>query len=195
VGVIGSVVAGATVYQVIRQQMKHQREGANQHKNLSFGGQLQVSQHVPGRLRVYSPLLKHKEKGQNLLVQLSRIDGINKVSTEERTGSLLILYCADKIEGTMLVGAVARLLGLGEEGDLKRTSKIMQEVHMVNRSVNYAVLDRSKGLLDIKTLVPLAFLGLGIKTYLRNGTLGMPPAFTLFYWAYNSFGLNDEVCK
>lgn len=154
--------------------------------------QLNIVQNIPGRLRVYSGLLKQHEFSKNITIQLIRIDGISSVGTNEMTGSLLITYDADKIKSDLMIAALIRLLGLDPTDQQLPSSTIQNELQLVNQSINYALLNKTNGLIDLKTIIPLSFLALAVKEYLRTGTLGTPTPITLLYWTYNGLGLGGN---
>lgn len=176
-GVLIGALAGVASFQVIMKQLKG-------NKKMNIDRQLHVEQNIPGRLRAYSDVLKNKEVRDALQIQLVRIDGIHKVALNEVTGSILVQYDKTKIDHSLLVPALLKLLGIDFTKEGKHTSAIMNEVQIVNGAMNRAVLDKTNGLLDVDTLVPLGFIGLAVNEIIKTGTVGTPPPITLLNWAY-----------
>lgn len=181
---LGSLAMGMMFFAMAKNKMNESNES-----NLSFNKQLEVRQQIEGRLRLYSPFLKDKEAGCMLITQLSKVEGIHKVGTDFRTGSLLLEFDESKIDSNILVGAILKLMGIDDESNACQKSIVMKEIKIVNEAVNKAVLDKTNGILDLRTIIPITFLGLAIKGYLNTGTLGMPAPMTLLYWTYKTLEL------
>lgn len=184
-GFLGSAVTGALVFSVANKQMKK----VNTVQDLDFNGQLEIRQNIRGRLRLSSPFLKNKEQGYGLITQLSRVDGIDKIGSDYRIGSMLIEYDASKVEGELLIGAILKLMGLDNPSESIPKSMVMKEIQIANQAVNMAILDKTNGILDLRTIVPLTFLGLAVKSYANTGNLGLPAPITLLYWSYKTLEL------
>lgn len=177
-GVFTSALAGYATFRVIMKQFD------SKDKKMSIGSELRIEQNIKGRLRAYCDRLKDKSVGDSLKIQLARIDGINKVTINSLTGSILIIYDSKKIDNNLLVPALMKLLGIDLEADEEQKSIIMNEMQLVNKSVNNALLNSTKGVIDLDTLIPIGFLGLAIKEIINTGTLGTPAPLTLLNWSY-----------
>lgn len=174
-----SLLAGVVTFQVMMRQLKKNKQG-----NFSPDGQLTVAQNIPGRLRAYSPKLKDKAMADAMTIQLARIEGIESVACNEGTGSILVTYEQAKVDHTLLVPALMKLMGLELEGKGQKQSLVIKEAQTVNQAVNHAVYDNTRGLLDLDAMLALGFIGLAIKEMLRTGGVGAPPPITLLNWAY-----------
>lgn len=184
-GILGSAVTGALFFSVASKQIKKVNEG----QNIDFNGQLEIRQNISGRLRLSSPFLRNKEQGYSLITQLSRVDGIKKIGSDYRIGSMLIEYDASKVEGELLVGALLKLMGIDNPSENIPKSMVMKEIQLANQAVNMAILDKTNGFLDLRTIVPITFLGLAVKSYANSGNLGLPAPITLLYWSYKTLEL------
>lgn len=184
-GILGSAVTGALFFSVASKQIKKVNEG----QNIDFNGQLEIRQNISGRLRLSSPFLRNKEQGYSLITQLSRVDGIKKIGSDYRIGSMLIEYDASKVEGELLVGALLKLMGIDNPSENIPKSMVMKEIQLANQAVNMAILDKTNGFLDLRTIVPITFLGLAVKSYANSGNLGIPAPITLLYWSYKTLEL------
>jgi hypothetical protein len=181
----GGILASYVLIRTVSGQMSNK-------PTISFNGEIEVKQDIPGRLRIYCHKLRDDALSDALTVQLCRIDGIKQVSVSRVTGSILVLYDAKKIESHLLQAALVKLLGVETQSDLGGQSIIMKEITLTNQALNYAILDKTRGIIDVKTALPIIFIGLAIKELIRTGTLGTPAPITLLYWAYTSFGLSGN---
>ncbi|MCH4891062.1 hypothetical protein EZV73_26020 [Acidaminobacter sp. JC074] len=161
-------------------------------KSLTFGGEIEVVHAIKGRIRLRSSYLKNEEIVQGLLSQLTKISGIDLVKPSLITGSLLIDYDGDQIDQDLLVGALYRLIGIESNLEQMKKSKVLKEIQNVNDSVNYAMLDKTKGMIDLRTLLPLSFIGMAGYKIMTSGTITSPSAVTLLWWAYNSMQLGGK---
>lgn len=184
-GILGSAVTGALFFSVASKQIKKVNKG----QHIDFNGQLEIRQNISGRLRLSSPFLRNKEQGYSLITQLSRVDGIKKIGSDYRIGSMLIEYDASKVEGELLVGALLKLMGIDNPSESIPKSMVMKEIQLANQAVNMAILDKTNGFLDLRTIVPITFLGLAVKSYANSGNLGIPAPITLLYWSYKTLEL------
>lgn len=145
-----------------------------------------------GRMRLYSTKLKNSRISEVLAAELQKVAGVNKIESNPVTGSALILYDASQIKADLLAGAVYQLLGLEPLEQSQNSASVFREIHEINRSFSQALMEKTNGAIDSRTLVAGTFLALGIKELVNKKSLGMPAPITLFYWAYNSFGINKN---
>lgn len=190
--VLGSILTGIITFQMIQNQIKSSSAHKQDPTKMSFNGQIKVRQNIAGRLRISAPFLKNREQGHALVVQLSRIDGIHSVGTDYRVGSMLINYDPLKIQDDLLLGALIKLMGIESCTKSQPQSLVTKEIRLANKAANYALLDKTNGIIDLRTLVPLTFIGLAAKEFAKTGNLGAPTPLTLLYWAYTSFGLGGS---
>lgn len=163
---------------------------ANEGQSNSTERDLSVSHVSKGRIRIYSEKLKVPKVAETLKNELLKADGIHQIDVNPITGSILILHDDMKVKADLLASAVYQLLGFNVENDESSESIIYKEVRAINGAVNHALMKKSNGALDVKTLIAGGFLALGVKELMRTKSLGIPAPLTLFYWAYNSFDLN-----
>ncbi|GBE30019.1 hypothetical protein BMS3Bbin04_01045 [bacterium BMS3Bbin04] len=80
---------------------------------------------------------------------LIRIQGVNRVEVDGRTGSVLILFDDTRLEAEILFAALIRLLGL--EKELNRTPKslLRREGWEALQAMNRGVYDTTNGLIDL----------------------------------------------
>ncbi len=178
-GVLVGVLTGALLLSAAKKQIHN---GDNQ---ISMNGNFIIAQNIPGRLRIYCEKLKYSELGNSLISQMGKIDGIKLAETNPMTGTLLIIYEEKKINNEMLIAALIRLLGLEHEEGSKKGSKIMEEVRLVNKSIDYALMDKTKGMLDLKTSMAVTLIAMAVRQYIKYGNIGSPSGLTLLYWAFN----------
>lgn len=108
-----------------------------------------------------------------------------------RTGSLLIRYDENQLEPELLFAAVIRLLGLERELEKTPQPVLIRELGAILRSLDRAVSDRTRGLLDFRSGLFLGLAALGIAQMLSRNEKMLPPGFQLLWWAY--MGLSQEI--
>ncbi len=187
-GVFNNIFYSYIVFNLLKRQFQNKTEKPDSF-GLSFGGNIEVKQNIKGRLRIYSDFFKIESQVNNLVVQLSKIDSIQNISFNIKTGSLLVIYDADVLEPNLLITAIVRLAGFEDNDNLSACGAIKKEIQLAHRSVNYAVFDKSKGLVEINTVLALILIALAIGEYSKTKTLGIPQPMTLLYWAYDMLGL------
>ena len=142
---------------------------------------------LPGRVRFSIPLLVGNDDSvERIEQQLQRVDGIDSVSANKISGSVIIRYQPQKIAPELLFAALIRVLGL--EKELERTPQpvIAKGVQHVGNALNHAVYSSTHGILDLWTALPLVLLTLGVRKMVTERTLSFPTGFTLLWWAYNA---------
>lgn len=155
--------------------------------------QLTVAHAVSGRVRMYSGKLKDPHAAKALEDQLKRVEGIESVTANPVTGSLLITHDVRAIDQPLLITAVRKLVGAGVTEDPPKRSAIMQEAQLLAKALDYAIIEKSGRLLDINTLITGTFFALGIRELLRQRSLGSPPPISLLFWAYKLSGLDKAT--
>ena len=149
-----------------------------------------VSHNLPGRIRIYSHKMKNTSVGLAMEKELIKVDGIDQVISNAVTGSLLIIYNHQQIKSDLLSAAVYQLLGFNSDKQKQQESSLYKELYAANQAINHALMEKSNRALDMKTIIAGTFFVLGVRELMKNKSLGMPASITLFYWAYNTLGLN-----
>ncbi len=154
--------------------------------HLSLIGALELHHFLPGRLRYYVPGLKDEyRKCRDIEIQMHRIEGIRNVYLNALTGSLLIEYDPHLIQPEFLFNILIELLGLQEELDRTPIPLIQRELQSFGKAINRAVFEKSAGIIDLKTLLPLTMMVVGIRSIMTYG-FQYPSGLTLIWWAYHS---------
>lgn len=156
----------------------------------SFKGILETKHILPGRIRLVANILVKNDNLKNIFeTQMSKIGGIKQIEVNTITGSILIYYDINSLPPLMIFSVCAKLLGLEEMLSAKQQSKIQSNITELNDSINTSLYQKTNGLLDFKTLVPLFFLGIGLKkVFIDKTTLSANP-YSLLFWAYKGLGL------
>ena len=150
----------------------------------SFRGVVEVVHKLNGRIRFRIPSLKGNANGFNELSdQLRKIKSISGVETNHITASLLINH-TEEIEPTLIVGILIKLLGLEEHVQEPPQALVTREFKGVKESLSLAVNEKTKGLLDLKSIMFLFFTSLGIKNVLENPKAG-PNGYTFLWWGFS----------
>jgi Heavy metal associated domain 2 len=156
-----------------------------------------VSHHLPHRTRYRLPKRSRtKEVAQKIRDKVSSVPGVKDVEVNERTGSVLISHdekpnILPEIHGAM--DSVALDLFeevLEEEGEtfIPGFSVIAHMIRKRVKSADVAIAEKTKNYLDLKSLVPLVFLGAGIlRASKSKNVVGHVPALVLFYYAFDTY--------
>ena len=149
----------------------------------NFYGVIQVKHYQNGRLRLQTDILRENvELEQEFLNNMRQLSGIDSVRVNSVTGSILIYFDEKIIESSFLYLIVLKLLHLEEEALKNKPGKIKVLLKQTFEAVDMAIYNKSKGYLDLKTLVAGIFAFYGIKKL--KMTPKLPAGATLLWWAF-----------
>jgi hypothetical protein len=165
------------------------------------GHGMTLESYVPGRVRVrLAKEHRHTSLMSDLAALVEDVTGLRKVTTNPKTGGILIEYDPDTLDIGQLV-TVARMAGLMEDVDIPVTTrvthkslppwpsvsptaeKILGEIRRVDNQVYRA----TNGVWDAKTLIPAGLLGLALYRAIVSGRNSPVPWYTLVWYAYSTF--------
>ncbi|HEX2949195.1 MAG TPA: hypothetical protein VHV83_06455 [Armatimonadota bacterium] len=159
---------------------------------------IRVESSLPGRLRLRIP----KESCANEIMTeavtlLNGVSGIKQVVTNPFTGSVLVRYDTTVLDIDQLIelGKNANIIApeLVEpreqtaEVNVDGPSKVTQEIFSSIRDFDTNVSRKTHGLVDAKTLVPLALIGLAFTRAFINRSRPVIPWYTLVWYGYSIF--------
>ena len=154
---------------------------------LNIRGPINTTHLLPGRVRFHIPSLKQNDiQIAKLREQLPQIEGITSVQANEITGSVLIRFDTTKLKAELLAAALIRMLGLESELEKSPIPTIPRELREMGKSLNRAVYDKTGGLIDVWSAIPMLLLITAGRKIIAEGQLGTPTAMTLLWWGYNS---------
>lgn len=160
---------------------------------LSYKGVIEVKHSLPGRIRYYIPkLTRIKLDTGKLKKQLLSIDGINKIEFNPISGSVLVFYDESGIEPFFIFAALVKLFQLEAELEKPTKSMVGKEIFDISSSLNRATYEYTRGLLDLKTMVPLLFIGSALFQFFIKRTRVFPGSMTLLWWAYAMLSKQDK---
>ena len=149
----------------------------------NFYGVIQVKHYQNGRLRLQTDILRENvELEQEFLNNMRQLSGIHSVSVNSIIGSILIYFDEKIIESSFLYLIVLKLLHLEGETLKNKPGKIKVLLKQTFEAVDMAIYNKSKGYLDLKTLVAGIFAFYGIKKLRKFPEL--PAGATLLWWAF-----------
>ena len=149
----------------------------------NFYGVIQVKHYQNGRLRLQTDILRENvELEQEFLNNMRQLSGIDSVRVNSVTGSILIYFDEKIIESSFLYLIVLKLLHLEEEALKNKPGKIKVLLKQTFEAVDMAIYNKSKGYLDLKTLVAGIFAFYGIKKLRKFPEL--PAGATLLWWPF-----------
>lgn len=152
---------------------------------VSFRNILEIRHSLPGRLRLYAPCLKtDTAPGEHLTEVLTKAEGIEGVEVSPVTGTALIRYKPEQVDGSVVFGATLRILDLESEVEKAPESLVSSGIRNGSDALNRALYEKSGGIIDLWTAIPVGLLIVGLYKMLKPGGLGVPGGFTLLWWAY-----------
>ena len=149
-----------------------------------FYGILEVQHYIKGRIRLkVNSLIQDDEKAKELVGKLASLNGIEDISVNTLIGSVLIKFSEEVVDHITLIGAVLSILGLEEEVFDKKNGKLFSGMREVIESIDFAIYNKTKGILDLKSTIALLFIINGIRKIRQNPI--MPNGVNLLWWGFN----------
>ncbi len=149
-----------------------------------FYGILEVQHYIKGRIRLkINSLIQDDEKAKELVGKLASLNGIEDISVNTLIGSVLIKFSEEVVDPITLIGAVLSILGLEEEVFDKKNGKLFSGMREVIESIDFAIYNKTKGILDLKSTIALLFIINGIRKIRQNPI--MPNGVNLLWWGFN----------
>ena len=134
-----------------------------------FYGILEVQHYIKGRIRLkVNSLIQDDEKAKELVGKLASLNGIEDISVNTLIGSVLIKFSEEVVDPITLIGAVLSILGLEEEVFDKKNGKLFSGMREVIESIDFAIYNKTKGILDLKSTIALLFIINGIRKIRQN---------------------------
>ncbi len=149
-----------------------------------FYGILEVKHYIKGRIRLQiNSLIGNEEKAQELSGRLFGLNGIEEIIVNPLIGSVLVRFQEEIVDPITLIGAILNILQLEEEVFSKREGKIFSSMREIVESVDFAIYNKTKGVLDLKSTIALLFLINGVRKIRQNPV--MPNGVNLLWWGFN----------
>jgi hypothetical protein len=156
-------------------------------------GPVQTAHFVPGRVRLRVPSLAENSAGAaRVLEKLPAIGGVQSVTLNPATCSVLIVYREDEVRPELLFAAVVRLMNLDAEFKRMPQPVVTRELREMLSSANRMVYDRTGGLIDLWSAALILLAAIGIQRLLTQGMRAFPAGLTLLWWGVASLVLGDR---
>lgn len=147
-------------------------------------GVFEIKNYSKNRIRLEIAKLKNnRDEIENLKENLKKITAINSFKIIQSIGNITIEFDEKKIEPQLLVGIILKLLNLELEVFGKRKGKLKTLFNNLIDITDISLYNKSRGLLDTKTLAGFILLAYGIKKV--KMTPALPAGATLIWWGYN----------
>ena len=158
-----------------------------------FYGIFEVKSFSKDRIRVQiEKLRQNREEAELLKANLKKIEAIKNFKIIHSLGSLTVEFDDSQIEPQFMLGIILKLLNLDELIFKKRNGKLK---YIFNNILNFAdinIYNKTKGLLDTRSLAATILLIYGIKKIKTSPAL--PMGATLIWWAYNLLTKDFKGC-
>ena len=165
---------------ILASVLGRKRRGASR-RAPSFPGVIETVHLLPGRVRFRTPHLVGKQpEGKELKRRLARIDGVKEVEVSSVSGSICLRFADDRLKPELLMAAIIRLLGLERQIERAPRSWLGREIRDTGEALNRAMHERTGGMVDFYTAMPLLLVVLGVRNIAARRTMGWP----MLWWAY-----------
>ncbi|HEY9716771.1 MAG TPA: hypothetical protein V6C69_04860 [Trichormus sp.] len=155
-----------------------------------------VTHHLPHRTRLRLPK-QHRHAINKVKDRLKKVPGVKDVHVNERTGSILIEH-DEKQNVLENVGTAVQEVASDlfdsliemQESEVPGLSIVAHLVKSQAGKLDTKVATATDNWLDLKTLFPVALLGAGVYTAVKEKAwlgLGEIPAFVFFWYAYDAY--------
>ena len=186
------IITGLLVAKLLKARREASRgsgqRGVAESPLLNMPKVISMTHRLPGRVRFSIPALSGNGDAAKILAdKLTKLDGVEHVSISTVSGSVLIRYDCGCLNENLLAAVLVRIMGLegAFSGDVE--SSLSRELREWGRSLNFAVYQKTGGVLDLRTALFLALAVIGARRMLADRALGFPAGFTMLWWA--SLGL------
>lgn len=157
-----------------------------------------ISHSVPGRLRVRvdGDTTGQRDEVLDAIKAISNRPGVDQVRSDRRTGSALVTYDPDELSLesaiALLRNAHTVLRTLAPPAVSSAIDSGLSDAAAVirggMRTADGSVMRATRGIVDLRVLVPIGLAGLSARNLLRNGVgLKAMPWYVLAYYAFDSF--------
>ena len=143
----------------------------------------EVKSLTKNRLRIEIDKLKNNEEEiERLKENLKKIIVIKNFKIIKSLGSLTVKFDNSQIDTQFMIGIILKLLNLDDEFLKDRKGKIKDTFLNLGKLADITVYNKTKGLLDAKTLAGTMLLIYGIKKF--KNEMFLPSGATLIWWSY-----------
>lgn len=150
-------------------------------------GPIKTAHVLPGRARfVVERVRGDRSLCSQLAERLTRLQGVHTARISAVSGSVVVTYDSSTIEPALLVAALIKLLGLEDEMGRSPRALLTGELREFGGALNRAVLEKTRGLVDLDSGIPLALGAIGLARLARTRSARWPAATTMLWWAYSS---------
>jgi hypothetical protein len=155
-----------------------------------------IAHHLPHRTRIKLPR-SHRDPVtvQKMTDSISRLSSVKDVQINDRTGSIVVYHEEDTQVLEHINGALSEVAGEVLEAILEAEGAEFPALSLVGTLISSfmgkaddKLSDATHNVVDLKVMMPLAFLGAGLYQASQNAAwLSQVPAWVLFYFAYDSY--------
>ncbi len=142
---------------------------------------------LPGRVRFRVPLMVgRKQRLEDAVGRLGQIEGVVQATGNSVTGSVVVHFNPGQLSADLLCAALIRLLGLDNELQRTPPSRLGTGFRGLGRTMDLAMHEHTRGLIDFRTLVPLSLGAIGVYRLMVERPVSLPNAITMVWWSYTS---------
>ena len=150
----------------------------------TYWGALEVRHHLPGRIRfACRPLVGDDEASQRVDRELPRLPGVDRVTTDPRSGSIVVGYDPTRIDAQTVQAGILALVGLDHVRDAPQPAALSRMTGDALDALDLALIDVTRGAIDLDFAVPTALMAAATVMSLRKSVAVIPAVVTLTWWA------------
>jgi len=152
---------------------------------------LELVHHHPGRLRVRADVLRDDaELAEAIARELEALPGIVRVTSNARTGSVLVEYEPGLAEPEGIVERIARTAHLMSPFDPRAARPVARPASALidgARGLNSIVEELTGSRADLRSIVPAALAGAAAYSFVYGKGPRLPRWDNLLWWSYSVF--------
>lgn len=151
----------------------------------SFYGIVKVDYQTIVKLRATVEVLKNNDEAIEFLQEnLAKLEDVYEVKIRKNLGIISVNYNEEKISAAMMLGIILNILGLDEEIYKRKRSKIKRAIQDGFDILDITVYNKTKSMLDVKTIFALLFVGYGLKQIINKNPGVKGGRFRRIYWLH-----------
>ena len=159
----------------------------------------QVASHVPGRIRLkLHPQGRDQETMAGIQTKLQSLEGIDDVRLNPAAGSVTVNYDRERHSMAGILGfledldvvvdSIGHLPGLDVSTEATRNGRQLPEFITAINALNQRIRNTTGLAIDLKLLLPLAFVGAGIWSIGKRGLMiDKVPGWLFLWFAFDMF--------
>lgn len=155
----------------------------NKNLLLNFYGVFETIHYLEGRVRYRIPSIVGSIEQKKILQEnFLKMPFIKEININLLLGTILIKYDKNIIDIQMLSIILINILGLEKELEKRKVGCLSRELKKFFGVINNSIFSKSKGILDLKSIIAITFIVGGYIRYKTNPAI--PNGINLLWWGF-----------